>query len=112
MDFKEFLEFTEYASIEMPEKINRREMISTFFGQYLSAYDTFDTDVFRECAKQMQSLSQNAGTFRTDFIMPIRSNGVLQGELPEFFYESFAGKDLMVDYNKKIEELGGEAILL
>ena len=38
--------------------------------------------------------------------MPIRSNGVLQGELPEFFYESFAGKDLMVDYNKKIEELG------
>lgn len=106
MDFKEFLAFTEYASIEMPEKINRREMTSTFFGQYLSAYDTFDTEVFRECAKQMQSLSQNAGTFRTDFIMPIRSNGVLQGELPEFFYESFAGKDLMVDYNKKIEELG------
>ncbi len=68
MNFLEFLQFVEEVEVKEPEKgsISLRMLIESMFLQYLSKYDSFDTDVFRQYAKQLKQIDNNAGHIVAD----------------------------------------------
>ena len=106
MDYEEFLVFTEKIELQTPEKINNVHAITEFFAQYLSVESSFDTELFRKNAKQLKSLYEKIGENKFYHIMPTHVNGVLQGELPQFFYEYMAFSRDLVEYTKNVEDLG------
>ena len=106
MDYREFIAFTEKAELETPEKITNVKTIVEFFKQYLSVEDSFDTELFRRNAKQLKSLYQIAGKYITASIMPISKNGVVQGDLPKFFYEYMFSRSSLLHYAENVEQLG------
>ena len=106
MDYEEFLVFTEKIELQTPEKINNVHAITEFFAQYLSVESSFDTELFRKNAKQLKSLYEKIGENKFYHIMPTHVNGVLQGELPQFFYEYMAFSRDLPEYTKNVEYLG------
>ena len=106
MNYREFMAFTQKAELETLEKITNVKTIVEFFKQYLSVEDSFDTELFRMNAKQLKSLYQTVGRYITASIMPIRKDGVVQGELPEFFYEYEYSRSNLLRYAENVEQLG------
>ena len=86
MDYLEFLDFTSEMEINDTEKTSISSMIAAeqFFGQYLSCYETFDTELFRTYAKLFRDsyLKLGNGWFLDIFIV----DALERGELPEFYY--------------------------
>ena len=109
MNFEEFLAFTERIQVESPDKMDTSMylMQEALFQQYLKEQTSFDTDLFRDIAKQMRKLYESCqGEFISSSIMPIRSNGVIQGGIPQFYYEYIYFGDTWIRYAKIIDELG------
>ena len=102
MNLLEFLQFVEEVEVKEPEKgsISLRTLIETMFLQYLNKYDSFDTDVFRQYAKQLKQINDNAGHIVADtfYVETVRMWDYLgqdptytQEELeqiPFFYYDS------------------------
>ena len=106
MNYEQFIDVTNQTELETSEKIGNIRIVTEFFAQYLKLEDTFDTQLFRTYAKQLQNLYQSVGTTFFTQIMPMRLNGVLQGGLAEFFYEYNFNQETMLRYAQNIEELG------
>ena len=111
MNFKQFLSFTEDAQKESGNKIS----ISTYlmeealFQQYLKEQTSFDTELFRDIAKQMRSLYESCdGEISSGQIMPSRFNGIAQGKIPQFYYNYIMFNSNWLDYAKMVTELGEE----
>ena len=85
MSLEEFFDFVEQVETQTPEKgsISHLVMIETLFGQYLNLYDTFDTEIFRNYAKQLRSIYESAGRLIMDVEF---STQLRQGNLIENFY--------------------------
>lgn len=100
MDFEEMLEFSREAQENASEyvKISFYVLKEELFGQYLSKYDTFDTELFRHYAKTLKEFKEipwtlGGGvmydlTYRGDMTPELeeRYSWVTGGELPEFYY--------------------------
>lgn len=100
MDLEEFLIFTEAAKEENPDYADISSYVykESFIQQYLSKYNTFDTDLFRKYAKIAKSVCKYDWLFHgkiadsvcydTDIIPGMEEEYPLQteGELPEFYY--------------------------
>ena len=68
MNFQQFLTLVEKVELEVSEQggFSTFVMIEELFYQYLSDYDSFDTDVFREYAKQIRRLTEKVGNLSLD----------------------------------------------
>ena len=108
MNYEEFIAFTEQAGVQTPEKIKNFHTIPEFFAQYLSIENSFDTELFRTNATQLKSFHQNVDVNTFSRIMPTRYNGIVQGKLPQFFYEYMAFSRDLPEYAQDIKELGVE----
>lgn len=100
MDFEEMLMFTRKAQEIAPEYINTSFYVlkEELFGQYLSKYDTFDTELFRHYAKTLKEFKEIPWTlgggvveslaYRGDMTSELeeRYSWLSGGELPEFYY--------------------------
>ena len=102
MSYLDFLTFTEYAQREDAGKIENFKIQEEFFAQYFRLEDSFDTNVFREYAKQIKSLYNLTGE-------SIDSDKVYMNDiLPEFYYEYVAFHDDCIMFSEAIEWWGVE----
>ncbi len=85
MSLEEFFDFVEQVETKTPEKgsISHLVMIEELFSQYLKLYDTFDTEIFRNYAKQLRSIYENAGRLLMDVEF---QSQLRQGNLIDTFY--------------------------
>lgn len=100
MDFEKFIDFTVKIKEENPEHASISSYVcrEELFGQYLSKYDTFDTEQFRQYAKVFKEVSEkNWGfggaisdsiSYTGDIPQEMEEDYPLQtrGEVPEFYY--------------------------
>lgn len=100
MDLEKFLIFTEEAKEENPDYIDISEYVykESLIRQYLSKYNTFDTDLFRKYAKIAKAVCKYDWIFHgkiadsvcydADIMPGMEEEYPLQtrGELPEFYY--------------------------
>ena len=97
MSYLDFLAFTERVEREDAGKIGNYKIQEEFFAQYFRLEDSFDTDVFREYAKQIKSLYNFTGE-------SIASDKVYKNDiLPEFYYEYVAFYDDCIMFSESIE---------
>ena len=111
MNFKQFLSFTEDAQKESRNKISIGTylMEEALFQQYLKEQTSFDTELFRNIAKQMRSLYESCdGEIQSELLMPTRLNVIAQGEIPQFYYDYEYHGENWLDYAKMVTELGEE----
>ena len=102
MDYLEFLNFVEEVETEHSEEgsISTHVMVEELFKQYLSVYDTFDTDVFRDYAKKMRQIEENVGTLYMleNYINSVRPTTIIGvtdtvyteeqlNQIPNYFYD-------------------------
>ncbi len=104
MDWTEFVDFLTkiYLNEEEKEKIvsmGIESMIEHFCSQYLSVYDTFDTDVFRSYAKQLRD-SRETGWTDPEFK---DVTNVSPNKVPEFYFWKVYG---MFQFENLAEILG------
>ena len=68
MNFSEFLTLVEQVETKETEKgnISTYMLVENLFFQYLEVYDSFDTEAFRQYAKQVKQIHENAGTLKMD----------------------------------------------
>ena len=68
MNFQQFLSFIEQIETENPNQgsISLLAVIEELFKQYLSVYESFDTDIFRVYASQIRTLYEKCGRFVSD----------------------------------------------
>ena len=68
MNFSEFLTLVEQVETKESEKgsISTYMLVENLFLQYLEVYNSFDTDVFREYAKQLKQIQENTGTLKME----------------------------------------------
>ena len=109
MDWAEFMELTAeirkedeelfYASIYMLKE--------QFLAQYLSKYNTFDTEEFRAGARQLREIVAEQGEWgiHLKFFNEIRN----QGQIPEFYYEYIVSTGTI---NVYYDKLGAESARL
>ena len=97
MNFLDFLSFTERAELEDAEKIALGQITSEFFDQYFRVEDSFDTELFREYAKQLKSLYHTTGE-------DIYPDKYLNEILPEFYYEYLATSEDCLMFWDEIEQ--------
>jgi len=102
MDWAEFMELTAeirkedeelfYASIYMLKE--------QFLAQYLSKYNTFDTEEFRAGARQFREIVAEQGEWgiHLKFFNEIRN----QGQIPEFYYEYIVSTGTINVYYDKL----------
>ena len=92
-----YYSFTERVEREDAGKIGNYKIQEEFFAQYFKLEDSFDTDVFREYAKQIKSLYNFTGE-------SIASDKVYKNDiLPEFYYEYVAFYDDCIMFSESIE---------
>ena len=103
MDLLEFLTLVEEVRTKEPEKgsLSNYLMIENFLFQYLSVYDSFDTEVFRTYAKQLRRIDEKTGKFSNEDIigsvkpvLNINNPNYTQEELeqiPNFLYQVLLG---------------------
>ena len=104
MDLLEFLTLVEEVRTKEPEKgsLSNYLMIENFLFQYLSVYDSFDTEVFRTYAKQLRRIDEKTGKFSNEDIigsvkpvLNINNPNYTQEELeqiPNFLYQVLLAK--------------------
>ena len=104
MDFLEFLSFVEEVETKESEKgsISMYMLVENMFFQYLSVYDSFDTDEFRKYARQLKQMEENAGRFvgEIPYITSVRRVSRIEDDpaytqeelqqIPYFYYGSVA----------------------
>ncbi len=107
MDFSKFLTLVEKVETNTPNQgsISTYVMIEELFGQYLSRYDTFDTDVFRNYAKQIKLLCENAGKLVFDSVILLEDLQV--GNVPEILYDYNVYTYRLFQYARKLGTLEG-----
>ena len=100
MDLFDFLNLVEEIKTKEPEKgsLSTFLMIENFLFQYLSVYDSFDTEVFRTYAKQLRQIIENVGKYSNEEIiqsvkpvMSVARPNYTQEELekiPNFLYQA------------------------
>jgi len=100
MDFEEFIAFTEKGREENPDYVSISGYVcrEELFGQYLSKYDTFDSELFRHYAAVLKKVSgknwlfsgamEDSLSYTGDISWAMEEEYPLQtkGELPEFYY--------------------------
>ncbi len=103
MDLLEFLTLVEEVRIKESEKgsLSNYLMIENFLFQYLSVYDSFDTEVFRTYAKQLRRIDEKTGkSYNEDIIasvnpiLNLNNPNYTQEELeqiPDFLYQVSMG---------------------
>ncbi len=103
MDLLEFLTLVEEVRTKEPEKgsLSNYLMIENFLFQYLSVYDSFDTEVFRTYAKQLRRIDEKTGKSSNEDIigsvkpvLNINNPNYTQEELeqiPNFLYQVLLG---------------------
>ena len=103
MNYQEFLALVEQVALETPEQgsISTHLIIEELFRQYLSIYDSFDTDIFRTYAKQIRHLMEKVGTLYSMRIF----NEWSQKNSFDFFYQYEYVKDSN-DILKDVKKIG------
>ena len=103
MNFGQFLNFVEKVELEVPEQggFSTFVMIEELFYQYLSDYDNFDTDVFRDYAKKIQLLIEKVGNLTLDNAI---FNELSKDNLFPFFYRYNRNVEKIFTYMKKLED--------
>ena len=121
MTFEQFLTLTQEIETTASEEgsISTYLIIEEFFKQYLSAYDSFDTELFRTYAKQIRLLEENVGRLtsgpynivsvrrvtRIGIDTPYYTEEELK-KIPKFFYEYE-----LYGFEKIAERLGSSDII-
>ena len=101
MDYQEFLTFTEQAELENSGKITNVKMMSEFFAQYFYMEDSVNTEVFRDYAKQLKSLSERN-------LLKVHANQDSSSRIsPEFFYEYISFASFLL---KSFKKVGGRPV--
>ena len=124
MNFSEFLTLVEEVETKEPEKgkISTYMLVERLFLQYLEVYDSFDTEDFRQYAKQLKQIEENAGriTGGAGYIGLAFSKGVLYAgddptytqeeleQIPDFLYELEIDSSSML---AKVECLGSSDMI-
>ncbi len=89
MDWETYVDFvTEQGMDEIGRTMLSEDVTSLakeFFRQYLSAYDTFDTEVFRKGVSQLKESKEK--NWKADVETSIYDPLVI-GEIPEFYFET------------------------
>ena len=100
MDFEEMLMFTRKTreTNQSFADISFYVLKEELFGQYLSRYDTFDTELFRNYAKTLKSIGDTTWLMESKVVEELSYGGDITpeieartpwltgGELPEFYY--------------------------
>lgn len=100
MNFSEFLAFTEANRVNNPDYVSISNHVcqEEVFGQYLSKYNTFDTELFRNYATELKRINEqnwlfngtieDSLSYNSDIPPGMEDKYPLQtaGELPEFYY--------------------------
>ena len=100
MDFEEMLMFTRKAREINPSyaDISFYVLKEELFGQYLSRYDSFDTELFRNYAKMLKGVGDTTWSMDNKVMVELSYSGDISpeieartpwltgGELPEFYY--------------------------
>ncbi|MBP3594820.1 MAG: hypothetical protein J6J44_09855 [Lachnospiraceae bacterium] len=100
MDFEEMLMFTRKTreTNQSFADISFYVLKEELFGQYLSRYDTFDTELFRNYAKTLKSIGDTTWLMESKVVEELSYGGDISpeieartpwltgGELPEFYY--------------------------
>ena len=120
MDLFEFLTLAEEVRTKEPEKgsLSNYLMIENFLFQYLSVYESFDTEVFRTYAKQLRQIDEKTGkSFNNDIIESVKpvlnlNNPTYTQEdleqIPNFLYEVGGYHE---DFSDKSLRLGNSDII-
>lgn len=89
MDWETYVDFvTEQGMDEIGRTMLSEDVTSLakeFFRQYLSAYDTFDTEVFRKGVSQLKESKEK--NWKADVETSIYDSLAI-GEIPEFYFET------------------------
>ena len=117
MTFEQFLTLTQEIETTASEEgsISTYLIIEEFFKQYLSAYDSFDTELFRTYAKQIRLLQESVGTLRLSnsnvfsvrtvtrvgIDTPYYTEEELE-KIPKFFYEYELYSSPLSSYTEKL----------
>ena len=114
MDLFEFLTLVEEIETKESEKgsLTTYLMIENFLSQYVSVYDSFDTEIFRKYAKQLRQIEEKAGKLGAPLIIesvkPVvdtENPNYTQEELeqiPNFLYEVVGYHSLFWDVSKRL----------
>ena len=104
MNFGEWLNFVEQVETTTPEKgsVSTLVLAEELFQQYLTKYNTFDTEVFRTYIKQLKDIYDKTGMllFDFDFI-----SGLRKGEIIEGFYAYEYYLSSLLEYAELIGDL-------
>ena len=120
LDLFEFLTLADEVRTKEPEKgsLSNYLMIENFLFQYLSVYESFDTEVFRTYAKQLRQIDEKTGkSFNNDIIESVKpvlnlNNPTYTQEdleqIPNFLYEVGGYHE---DFSDKSLRLGNSDII-
>lgn len=104
MNWNEFVDFTAEAREEKEEllSVSMHLLTEQFLAQYLSKYDTFDTEEFRNCAGQLREIIQKYGNWGITLTI---DNGIeMNQQVPDFYYRYIISTGNIERYYSKLKE--------